>query len=120
MSADELAADLPLAADPVLPLASDAEATSRVEDAASGPSLDPGDASLLALVDRLGVLLDRSDLSELAVSAGGTRLVLRKPTAFAPPVVAGSAVPAEAVGGGGSAAGASGTDAGTAGGVASP
>jgi len=46
--------------------------------------LDPGDASLLALVDRLGELLDRSDLSELAVAAGGTRLVLRKPTAFAP------------------------------------
>jgi acetyl-CoA carboxylase biotin carboxyl carrier protein len=89
-------------------------------DVPAAPSLDPGDASLLALVDRLGVLLDRSDLSELAVSAGGTRLVLRKPTAFAPAVVAGSAVPAEAVGGGGSAAGASGTDAGTAGGVASP
>ena len=45
---------------------------------------DPGDASLLALVDRLGVLLDRSELSELAVSAGGTRLVLRKASAFAP------------------------------------
>jgi acetyl-CoA carboxylase biotin carboxyl carrier protein len=42
--------------------------------------LDPGDASLLALVDRLGSLLDRSELSELAVESGGTRLVLRKPT----------------------------------------
>jgi len=46
------------------------------------PVLDPGDASLLALVDRLGALLDRSDLSELAVASGGTRLVLRKPTAI--------------------------------------
>jgi acetyl-CoA carboxylase biotin carboxyl carrier protein len=47
-------------------------------------SLDAGDASLLALVDRLGVLLDRSELSELAVQAGSTRLVLRKAAALAP------------------------------------
>jgi acetyl-CoA carboxylase biotin carboxyl carrier protein len=47
-------------------------------------SMDPADASLLALVDRLGSLLDRSDLSELSVEAGGTRLVLRKPAAIAP------------------------------------
>jgi acetyl-CoA carboxylase biotin carboxyl carrier protein len=53
---------------------------------------DPGDASLLALVDRLGVLLDGSDLSELAVSAGGTRLVLRKASAFAPVVSSAAAV----------------------------
>jgi len=58
-------------------------------DPAVRPDLDPGDASLLALVDRLGSLLDRSELSELAVAAGGTRLVLRKPVAVAPPVVAG-------------------------------
>jgi acetyl-CoA carboxylase biotin carboxyl carrier protein len=45
--------------------------------------LEPGDASLLALVDRLGSLLDRSELSELAVEAGGTRLVLRKPAPIA-------------------------------------
>ena len=56
--------------------------------------LDPGDASLLALVDRLGSLLDRSDLSELAVEAGGTRLVLRKPAAIAPTVAGASAEPA--------------------------
>jgi acetyl-CoA carboxylase biotin carboxyl carrier protein len=60
--------------------------------------LDPGDASLLALVDRLGLLLDRSDLSELAVEAGGTRLVLRKAVAIAAAapstVPAGAAVPA--------------------------
>jgi acetyl-CoA carboxylase biotin carboxyl carrier protein len=54
----------------------------------SAEALDPGDASLLALVDRLGSLLDRSDLSELAVEAGGTRLVLRKPSAIATTVVA--------------------------------
>ena len=57
------------------------------------PRLDPGDASLLALVDRLGVLLDRSELSELAVEAGSTRLVLRKP-AIAPVVVAFAGGPA--------------------------
>jgi len=51
---------------------------------AATAELDPGDASLLALIDRLGVLLDRSDLSELAVESGGTRLVLRKPSAITP------------------------------------
>jgi acetyl-CoA carboxylase biotin carboxyl carrier protein len=50
----------------------------------TGASLDPGDASLLTLVDRLGAMLDRSDLSELAVEVGGTRLVLRKAVALAP------------------------------------
>jgi acetyl-CoA carboxylase biotin carboxyl carrier protein len=58
---------------------------------AATATLDPGDASLLALIDRLGSLLDRSDLSELAVESGGTRLVLRKPVASTPVVVAGSA-----------------------------
>ncbi len=62
--------------------------------------LDPGDTSLLALVDRLGSLLDRSDLSELAVEAGGTRLVLRKPVAVAGPAPAGSGGPVVDPGGG--------------------
>ena len=72
-------------------------------DAAAGlgseaeSALDPGDASLLALVDRLGVLLDRSDLTELAVEAGGTRLVLRKPVAVAPVSPAGVAEAAPGV-----------------------
>ena len=48
-----------------------------------------GDASLLALVDRLASLLERSDLLELEVEAGGTGIVLRKAAALAPttPVV---------------------------------
>ena len=48
-----------------------------------GPAipLDPGDASLLALVDRLAAMLERSELAELEVEAGGTALVLRKPVA---------------------------------------
>jgi len=61
--------------------------------------LDAADASLLALIDRLGSLLDRSDLSELAVEAGGTRLVLRKPSAIAPVAAIGPAAPAAATDG---------------------
>jgi acetyl-CoA carboxylase biotin carboxyl carrier protein len=67
-------------------------------DAAPRRDLEPGDASLLALVDRLGSLLDRSELSELAVEAGGTRLILRKPTALAPaPVTAAGGTGADGV-----------------------
>jgi acetyl-CoA carboxylase biotin carboxyl carrier protein len=62
-------------------------------DRSAPESPDPADASLLALVDRLGSLLDRSDLSELAVEAGGTRLVLRKPSAIAAAPVAAVAAP---------------------------
>ena len=47
-----------------------------------------GDASLLSLIDRLGGMLDRSDLTELEVEVGGTALVLRKPAALAQPVAA--------------------------------
>jgi acetyl-CoA carboxylase biotin carboxyl carrier protein len=47
-----------------------------------------GDASLLGLIDRLGSLLERSDLTELEVEVGGTALVLRKPSAIASPLVA--------------------------------
>ena len=41
-----------------------------------------GDAELLGLIDRLAALLDRSDLTELEVEAGGTGLVLRKAAAL--------------------------------------
>ncbi|HSW40959.1 MAG TPA: biotin/lipoyl-containing protein [Patescibacteria group bacterium] len=43
--------------------------------------LPAADASLLALVDRLAALLERSDLLELEVDAGGTGIILRKATA---------------------------------------
>jgi len=56
------------------------------------------DARLLGLIDRLAALLDRSDLTELEVEAGGTGLVLRKPSAIAPVAVA---VPAGAMAEGG-------------------
>jgi acetyl-CoA carboxylase biotin carboxyl carrier protein len=52
------------------------------------PPSDGGDRELLALIDRLAVLLDRSDLTELEVESGGTGLVLRKPSALAPITVA--------------------------------
>jgi len=42
---------------------------------------DPEVGELLALVDKLEALLESSDLSEIEVEAGGTTLVLRKPTA---------------------------------------
>lgn len=60
--------------------------------------LGDGDASLLALIDRLAVLLARSDLAELEVQAGGTGLVLRKPIAVAAvvPAVAAPSAPAPA------------------------
>jgi acetyl-CoA carboxylase biotin carboxyl carrier protein len=52
---------------------------------------DGGDIELLGLIDRLAVLLERSDLNELEVESGGTALVLRKPVA-----VAAAAAPATA------------------------
>ena len=42
---------------------------------------DPADASLLALVDRLAAILERSELGEVEVGAGGTTIVLRSPAA---------------------------------------
>jgi len=41
------------------------------------------DAALLGLIDRLTALLERSDLSELEVDAGGTGLTMRKPSVLA-------------------------------------
>lgn len=66
-----------------------------VDDAAPAAAADPAptadlapstpDASLLALVDRLAGLLERSDLLELEVEAGGTGIILRKAAAIAAP-----------------------------------
>jgi acetyl-CoA carboxylase biotin carboxyl carrier protein len=54
---------------------------------------------LVALVDRLEHLLERSGLSELEVEQGGTTVVLRTPSAMAPAVaaVATAEAPAEAL-----------------------
>jgi acetyl-CoA carboxylase biotin carboxyl carrier protein len=66
----------------------------RPRSAGSSGALGDGDVSLLALVDRLSALLDRSDLTELEVEAGGTGLLLRKPAALTPPTGAPGAAPA--------------------------
>jgi acetyl-CoA carboxylase biotin carboxyl carrier protein len=55
---------------------------------------DGGDVELLALIDRLAGLLERSDLAEIVVESGGTGLILRKPIALA--VATPAAVPASA------------------------
>ena len=52
------------------------------------------EADLLALIDRLAGLLERSDLAELEVEAGGTGLVLRKPIAIAATAAVATAPPA--------------------------
>ena len=79
-------------------------ADAAIAEAAAAPivPVNAGDASLLGLIDRLGDLLERSDLTELEVEVGSTALVLRKPTALAPPpgsavaidTATGAAVPA--------------------------
>jgi acetyl-CoA carboxylase biotin carboxyl carrier protein len=72
--------------DAVVPAAGEAlpAAADALPAAAAGPADATGDASLLALLDRLAGLLERSDLTELEVEAGGTGLILRKPAALAP------------------------------------
>jgi acetyl-CoA carboxylase biotin carboxyl carrier protein len=69
-------------------------AEARANGAADGPSGAPvpapvvgADASLMALVDRLTSVLERSDLGELEVAAGGTTIVLRAPSAVERPVM---------------------------------
>jgi acetyl-CoA carboxylase biotin carboxyl carrier protein len=58
------------------------------------PAIDRESASLLALVDRLTAVLERSDLGELEVTAGGTTIILRAPSAIERPTAL--AVPAGA------------------------
>jgi len=55
-----------------------------IQAAEPDPPADPGDASLLVLIDRLATLLERTELNELEIQAGGTGLVLRKPSALTP------------------------------------
>ena len=49
----------------------------------TAPRVDPGDESLLSLIDKLAGLLERTELNELEVQVGSTGLVLRKPSAVA-------------------------------------
>jgi acetyl-CoA carboxylase biotin carboxyl carrier protein len=74
------------------------------EDAATVRAPEPrdgGDVALLALIDHLAGLLERSDLAELEIESGGTGLILRKPVAIAPvpaaSTTAAAVVPGEAL-----------------------
>ena len=108
------AADLVVAGDALAPdqaidersgpvLAGAAETTEPAEPVPSGrlaseprapaPNIEPGDASLLGLIDRLGAILERSDLTELEVEAGRTTVVLRKPAAVATLVAPAASAP---------------------------
>ena len=76
-----------LAQGAVGPGADDDREVLRIEPAAADGAVAPrddGDVELLGLIDRLALLLDRSDLTELEVESGGTGLVLRKPSALTP------------------------------------
>jgi acetyl-CoA carboxylase biotin carboxyl carrier protein len=55
--------------------------------------ISPETASLLGLIDKLGSLLERTDLVELEVESGDTGIVLRKHSALSAPAVT-VAVPA--------------------------
>ena len=83
-----------------------AETTAAEASVAVEPSVavDPGDASLLDLIDRLGRLLERSDLTELEVEVGGTGLILRKPAALPSTATVAPAAGDGAVAGGATAA----------------
>jgi len=50
---------------------------------------DGPDAELLALIDHLGTLLERSDLAELEVEAGATSILLRRAEAATAPAAGG-------------------------------
>ncbi|HEY7524259.1 MAG TPA: biotin/lipoyl-containing protein [Candidatus Limnocylindrales bacterium] len=81
--------------DPIGPAGEGADVgTEPAADAAAATSAPSEAADLLALIDRLSGLLDRTDLTELEVEAGSTGLVLRKPAAIA--TGAAAAVPAGA------------------------
>ena len=63
--------------------------------AEAGSAMSPDTASLLGLIDKLGSLLERSDLVELEVEAGETGIILRKPAAL-PSMTTTIAIPAGA------------------------
>ena len=75
------------------PPADEVEAVVEAVAPLASIDLPPENADLLGLIDRLAALLDRSDLTELEVEAGGTGLVLRKPVAVAATAAATVAAP---------------------------
>jgi acetyl-CoA carboxylase biotin carboxyl carrier protein len=77
--------DVPEPAEIVGELPAELRAELALDIADTHGRLGREDTSLLALVDRLTALLERSDLAEIEVEVGGTGLVLRKPSALAGP-----------------------------------
>lgn len=75
----------------------DGDLMSAPGDAPGVPApADPGDAALLALVDRLAAMLEKGDLAELEVAAGATTIIVRSPAAVERPVAAAFVPPADA------------------------
>jgi acetyl-CoA carboxylase biotin carboxyl carrier protein len=79
----------PVAVGPGEPNGPSAHAHHDADGPAAGPGehapatpADAADASLLALVDKLTSILERSDLGELEVASGGTTVILRSPSAI--------------------------------------
>ena len=73
--------------------------TDDAETARMPEPRDGGDVALLALIDHLAGLLERSDLAELEIESGGTGLILRKPVAIAPVSAASTAAATPAASG---------------------
>ena len=94
--------DGPGAADGAVPADGGVPAAGSSSDATPNTAAgDPGNITLLALIDRLAGMLDRSELTELEVRVGETGVILRKyaavapaPVAAASPALAGAAGPA--------------------------
>lgn len=83
--------------EPATPVTPAAPGPTAAPTAAPSASTDGATANLLDLIDRLAGLLQRSDLTEIAVESGGTGLVLRKAVAPATPAgTAGSTLAADA------------------------
>ncbi len=99
-SMPRMANPVPVAVDPaavpVLDPAIVAPTDAAALPAGDSAALPAADASLLALVDRLAALLERSDLTELEVEAGGTGIILRKAAAPGPSAPASSSATPEA------------------------
>ncbi len=94
-------------ADPTVKSAAEPTTGIARESSSDAATLGPGDSSLLNLIDRLAGLLERTELTELEVQVGATGLVLRKPSALAPPAPA-AAVPGPSTGTGSATDGAAG------------
>ena len=69
-------------------VAGGADPTAPMTASPETASVSPETRSLLSLVDRLGALLEKSDLVEIEVAAGETGIILRKPAALMPSVIA--------------------------------